>query len=154
MDNFADYSEIQDEMRPLLESQRSIRQQSSNLNESYFLRSLFDPRKKFFRYFSLIFICLLTFGPYFCYVIPSALEKQFEHDLSISTTQYTLFNSLYSWPNIILCFCGGILIDRVFGLKFGTIIFSCTVLLGQFLFGYGAYHNNLWMMYIGRFVFG
>jgi MFS family permease len=116
--------------------------------------SLFDPRKKPFRYFSLIFICLLTFGPYFCYVLPGALERELERDLKITTTQFTLFASLYSWPNVILCFFGGFLIDRVLGIKWGAAIFSCIVSLGQILFALGAYVDQVWLMYIGRFVFG
>jgi MFS family permease len=139
--------------QPLLSN--SINATEPNEGESVGVcSSLFDPRRKPYRYFGLIFICLLTFGPYFCFVIPSALESKFERDLSISTTQYTLFNSLYSWPNIVLCFFGGILIDRVFGIRYGTIWFSITVTIGQVLFGYGAYVNNLWLMYVGRFVFG
>lgn len=116
--------------------------------------SIYDPRQSVYRYISLVFICLLTFGPYFCYVSTSALESQFERDLGISTTQYALFNSLYSWPNIVLCFFGGILIDRVFGIRFGTILFSAIVSVGHILFGYGAYVNSLWTMYLGRFIFG
>jgi MFS family permease len=145
------------EIRPLLSNSSSINtpgQQTASEPNVGVCSSLFDPRKSYYRYFGLVFICMLTFGPYFCFVIPSALEAQFERDLSISTTQYTLFNSLYSWPNIVLCFFGGILIDRVFGIRYGTIWFSITVTAGQALFGYGAYVNNMWLMYVGRFVFG
>ncbi|CAF0723161.1 unnamed protein product [Brachionus calyciflorus] len=137
-----------DEQQPLLRS--SINDSNEQINQF----PLFDPRAKFYRYFSLIFICLLTFGPYFCYVLPGALENEFERDLRISTTQFTIFTSLYSWPNIILCFFGGFLIDRVLGVRLGAILFSCFVTVGQILFAYGAYTRNIWMMYIGRFIFG
>lgn len=116
--------------------------------------SLFDPRHKFYRYFSLIFICMLLFGTYFCYVLPGALEHQFEHDLKITTSQFTIFNSLYSWPNIFLCFFGGFLIDRVLGNRLGAIVFSSFVTMGQFIVSYGAYTKNVTIMYVGTFVFG
>ena len=140
-----------EEQQPLLRNSINtslLDQESNSVNK------FFDPIKKFYRYFSLIFICLLTFGPYFCYVLPGALENEFERDLKISTTQFTLFTSLYSWPNIILCFFGGFLIDRLLGVRLGAILFSCFVTIGQILFAYGAYTKNIWMMYIGRFVFG
>ena len=116
--------------------------------------SLFTPDTNFYRYFGLIFICLLTFGPYFCYVLPGALEKEIERDLKISTTQFTVFTSLYSWPNVVLCFFGGYLIDRILGIRLGGIIFSSLITLGIFLFAYGAYINQVWIMDVGRFVFG
>ena len=115
---------------------------------------LCDPRKKCYRYFSLIFICLLTFGSYFCYVLPGALQTEFQRDLKISTAQFTLFVSLYSWPNVVLAFFGGLLIDNFLGVSLGAIIFSCMVTTGQILFGYGAYINKVWIMDVGRFVFG
>ena len=54
----------------------------------------------------------------------------------------------------VLCFFGGYLIDRVLGMRFGAILFSCLITFGQILFGYGAYCNKTIMMDIGRFVFG
>ena len=153
-------SDINEEYKPLLSNTPIATTSSVNNSDDLFPAknsfpsALFDPRRKYYRYLGLFFICFLTFGPYFCYVTPSALESQFERDLSITTTQYTLFNSLYSWPNILLCFFGGVLIDRLFGIRFGTILFAITVTVGQVLFGYGAYVNNLWIMYLGRFIFG
>ena len=119
-----------------------------------FLSQLADPRRKFYRYFALFFISMLTFGPYFCYVLPGALEKEIERDLSISTTQFTVFTSLYSWPNVVLCFFGGYLIDRVLGIRLGAIIFSCLITFGQILFGYAAYTDNVVLMDVARFIFG
>ena len=123
-----------DESQPLI--QNVSQEENSKL-------SCFDPKKKFFRYFSLIFICFLTFGPYFCYVLPGALQTEFQRDLKISTAQFTLFVSLYSWPNVVLAFFGGLLIDNFLGVPFGAFLFSCTVSIGQLLFGFGAYINKV-----------
>jgi len=46
---------------------------------------------------------------------------------------------MYSWPNVILCFFGGFLIDRVFGVRWGAIIFSAIVTVGQVMFTYIKY---------------
>ena len=55
---------------------------------------------------------------------------------------------------MVLAFFGGLLIDNFLGVPLGAIIFSCMVSLGQILFGYGAYINKVWIMDVGRFVFG
>ena len=89
----------------------------------------------------------------------------------MSVTQYALLYSLYSWPNVILSVFGGYLLDRVFGVRLGTVIFSAFVCLGQvgdttfplfsytslswqLVFSMGAYIDKYWLMLVGRFVFG
>jgi hypothetical protein len=55
---------------------------------------------------------------------------------------------------VVLAFFGGLLIDSFLGVPFGAFLFSCTVSIGQLLFGFGAYVNKVWLMDVGRFVFG
>lgn len=51
-------------------------------------------------------------GSYFCYDTPGALADNFKDDAHLNTSQFALLYSIYSWPNVILCFIGGYLIDR------------------------------------------
>lgn len=81
--------------------------------EEGLLSKICNPRKFIFRYFALIFMCLLSFGSYFCYDNPAALQDHFKKDLKITTSTFTAFYAWYSWPNVILCFLGGFLIDRL-----------------------------------------
>jgi hypothetical protein len=37
--------------------------------------------------------------------------------MSVDTRKYVLLYSLYSYPNVVLCFVGGYLLDRVFGVR-------------------------------------
>ncbi|XP_020611830.1 major facilitator superfamily domain-containing protein 1-like [Orbicella faveolata] len=113
-----------------------------------------DPRRNFHRYFVLGLICFLSFGSYYCYDNPAALEKTIEQDMGVQADSYVLLYSLYSYPNVILCFFGGFLLDRVFGMRLGTIIFSLFVLTGQLIFALGAYIHSFTVMEVGRFVFG
>lgn len=53
--------------------------------------------------------------------------------MGVSVTEYALLYSIYSWPNVILSVFGGYLIDRVFGVRVGTLVFSTFVTLGQVL---------------------
>lgn len=113
-----------------------------------------NPRKALHRYFVLIFMCFLGFGSYFCYDNPGALQKQIMTDMRVSTFDFSNLYAWYSWPNVVLCFFGGFLIDRVFGIRLGAIIFSLFVLAGQFVFALGAVLNKFWLMELGRFIFG
>ncbi|XP_064541742.1 major facilitator superfamily domain-containing protein 1 [Drosophila montana] len=106
------------------------------------------------RFQALVFMCLLGFGSYFCYDNPGALQTVFKKDLDLSSTQFTLIYSIYSWPNVVLCFLGGFLIDRLFGIRLGTIIYMLILLVGQLIFASGAIIDAFWLMIVGRFIFG
>ncbi|KAK9695459.1 Major Facilitator Superfamily [Popillia japonica] len=113
-----------------------------------------DPRGKCHRFIALFFMCFLGFGSYFCYDNPGALHDNFITDLNLSETDFMLLYSLYAWPNVILCFIGGFLIDRVFGIRLGTNIYMFITLIGHTIFAYGTYYNIFSVMAIGRFIFG
>nr|CAD7194850.1 unnamed protein product [Timema douglasi] len=51
-------------------------------------------------------------GSYFCYDNPGALQDNFISDLGLTTSEFVYLYSWYSWPNVVLCFVGGFLIDR------------------------------------------
>lgn len=93
-------------------------------------------------------------GSYFCYDNPGALQDSFKSDLKMSTSKFVLLYSIYSWPNVVLCFLGGFLLDAVFGIRLGTIIYMGLALWGQLIFAWGAYIDAFWMMMLGRLIFG
>lgn len=113
-----------------------------------------DPSKLAHRVVVLVFMCFLGFGSYFCYDNPAALQLQIQKDMDLNTRKFMQLYAWYSWPNVILCFFGGFLLDRVFGIRLGTIIFSLFVCCGQVIFAAGALFNAFWLMELGRFVFG
>lgn len=55
---------------------------------------------------------LFVSGSYFCYDTPGALADNFKDDSHLNTSQFALLYSIYSWPNVVLCFIGGYLVDR------------------------------------------
>lgn len=72
----------------------------------------------------------------------------------MSTSKFVLLYSIYSWPNVILCFIGGFLLDSVFGIRLGTVIYMALTLIGQVIFASGAMIDSFWLMMFGRFIFG
>ena len=63
---------------------------------------------------------------------------QIRSSLSVSTAEFADLYSCYSWPNVVLPVLGGLLIDSVFGLRLGTVLFSALCCVGQLLLGLGA----------------
>ncbi|OXB70742.1 UNVERIFIED_CONTAM: hypothetical protein H355_005199 [Colinus virginianus] len=113
-----------------------------------------DPRRLPHRLLVLALMCFLGFGSCFCYDNPAALQTQVQADMKVNTAQFMALYAWYSWPNVVLCFFGGFLIDRVFGIRLGTVIFSIFVCVGQVVFALGALLNAFWLMEVGRFIFG
>lgn len=113
-----------------------------------------DPRSAAHRYIALTLICLLGFGNYFCYDTPGSLEKYIEDAMSVGTSEFTSLYALYSWPNVIMCFFGGLLIDKVLGIRLGAIVFLVLLVIGQTLFALGAFVGHFWIMQLGRFIYG
>ncbi|XP_050361562.1 major facilitator superfamily domain-containing protein 1-like [Nymphalis io] len=112
------------------------------------------PSNRVHRFIALILMCFLCFGSYFCYDTPGALADNFKDDSHLNTSQFALLYSIYSWPNVILCFIGGYLVDRYFGIRLGTIIYMTIVFVGAVVFALGVYINAYWLMILGRFIFG
>lgn len=118
------------------------------------LQHIMDPGSTPHRYIALTLICLLGFGNYFCYDTPGALEIPIEDAMSVTTSQFTSLNALYSWPNVVICFIGGLLIDKVLGIRLGAIVFLALLVLGQLMVSLGAFSGLFWLMQLGRFVYG
>jgi len=92
-------------------------------------------------------------GAFFDYDNPTVLETQIEDELNIKPTQWALFFTLYSIPNVILPLFGGIFLDKI-GVRLGLLIFSFVVVIGQTLFMIGGYNKSYSLMLLGRIVFG
>lgn len=113
-----------------------------------------NPHRASHRFMVLGFICFLSFGSYFCYDNPAALQSIIERDMHVNKEKFMNLYAWYSWPNVVMCFFGGFLIDRVFGIRLGTLVFSMFVMVGQVVFALGAYFNMFNLMIAGRFIFG
>ncbi|KAL3671796.1 hypothetical protein V7S43_003705 [Phytophthora oleae] len=110
------------------------------------------------RWLVLFLSCVLMIGNYYCFDNPAALKSQLQqHFSNIPKDRYEfLFNllyTLYSIPNILLPFFGGVLVDR-FGARVMLFAFSTAILAGQLIFATGCSLSSFNMMLFGRVVFG
>lgn len=113
-----------------------------------------NPNTPIHRYIALALICLLGFGNYYCYDAPESLETQIEEYMAIGKSEYTTLFALYSWPNVIMSFFGGLLIDNILGIRLGAIVFLSILVVGQLLVSMGAFMNTFLLMQLGRFIYG
>jgi MFS family permease len=110
----------------------------------------FHPAGRRYRFVVLLFVSLLTCGSYFAYdsvgAIPGVLMKAWNVDQAAIGALY----SLYSLAAIVTLLFGGILIDRL-GTRKSSFAFSLLVTLGACVV---AWAPNIWVAYVGRFLFG
>ncbi len=112
--------------------------------------SRFDPSSPLYRYVVLVTVGLMLLGSYFSYDSIGALAPLIIRDLGVDREAIGLLYSFYSWPNLVMVFIGGILVDR-FGTRIMSIVFSSLILLGTIVV---AAAPSLTVMIIGRTIFG
>ncbi|XP_073504292.1 lysosomal dipeptide transporter MFSD1-like [Phyllobates terribilis] len=130
--------------------------------------------KAYYRFVVLFFNCLLTFGSYFCFDIPSVLQDQFQGNLTcvngttygnsscveglgMTPEQYNLLYAIYAWTNALVVILAGFLIDKL-GNRFGLFLFSSLTVVGSSIFALGSHFRGspylLPLMLTGRLLFG
>jgi len=102
----------------------------------------------------LLLMSIIGFGAFFCFDNPGALQTQLISELDLSTSDFASLYAAYSWPNVVLPVLGGFLIDKLLGVRKGTIVFASLILLGQLVLSLGGFEKSLWVMVLGRFIFG
>jgi MFS family permease len=103
-----------------------------------------------YRWMVLFVVSLAMFGSYYAYDALSPLADLLKQQLGFSDSNIGLLQAIYSFPNIFTVVIGGLIIDRL-GLRKSLIIFGVLCLLGP---GINAASGQLWIMAMGRLVFG
>ena len=112
--------------------------------------SFFHPKRKAYRFSVLAFASLLTFGSYFAYDIIGAIAPTLVEDLNADRGMVGAMYGAYSVAAIFSVLIGGVLIDRL-GTRISSMIFSVLVVLGGLII---AFADNIYVLMIGRFIFG
>jgi len=128
---------------------------------------LCGPTGAIYRYTVLLVVSLICFGSYFAYDEIQPLEEPMMLALGYTNVtgehnKFGILYSVYSFPNIILVFFGGLLGDKI-GLRAAGFIFVILVWIGSVLVALGpqlatmkllAPHNAYILTAAGRTVFG
>ena len=122
--------------------------------KSFLPSCLCDPHRIPYRYIILILLCYIEGTTMYAIEKLGGIENTIIQVMRIDTTQYDLLFSAFTWPNIILCLVGGIVIDRLLGLRYGFLLVTVMSILGEIIFAVGAFIDSYLVMLIGRFILG
>ncbi|KAJ3359243.1 hypothetical protein GGF32_009536 [Allomyces javanicus] len=115
------------------------------------------PKATWMHWVILALGCLITFGNYYCYDLPAALNVPLRAwlDVEYDVYQYylNLLYSCYSLPNIFLPLVGGYLVDAL-GARRMMLTFSAIIVTGTTLFAAGVSWQSLPVMVAGRTIAG
>src|SRR6201997_2767899 len=103
-----------------------------------------------YRWMVLIFLSLAMFGNYYVYDALSPLADVLKVQLGFSDSSIGLLQAIYSFPNIFTVVIGGFIIDRL-GLRKSLMIFGVLCVIGPTI---TAASGHLWLMAVGRLIFG
>ncbi|XP_060073694.1 major facilitator superfamily domain-containing protein 1-like [Ylistrum balloti] len=131
-----------------------------------------------YRFLVLFFNCMLTFGSYYCFDMPSVLQDEFQgvsnctqnstgqenetcvkcdDCLGMSADDYNLLYAIYAWTNAAVVIGAGFLIDKL-GNRVGVFLFSFLCVVGSSTFALGSMLKGtsamLPVMLLGRLLFG
>ncbi len=105
---------------------------------------------RLYRWLVLLFVSLAMFGNYYVYDCIGPLAYLLSRQLGFSDSNIGLLQGIYSTPNIVMPFVGGIIIDRI-GTRRSTLLFGAVCFAGAVL---TALSPQIALMAAGRLVFG
>ena len=112
-----------------------------------------SPRSNHLRWVALFFQTFYVFGCYYSYDNPQALQSRLmDPPINLSSFQFDLLYSVYSFPNMVLPLLGGFFIDY-FGIRLGIGVFSFVIIVGHALFTFGVYQASFLLMIFGRLIY-
>ena len=107
-----------------------------------------------YRYLFLFFLSSVRLLANYCLELPSGIEDTIIKVMGVTTAEYDLLFSVSAWPNIFLGIIGGVLVDKLVGLRLGLLIVVSAMLMGQTVWSLGGIFNNYFIMLAGRFFIG
>jgi len=134
-----------------------------------------EKNKRMIRWGFLFLVSVVIASNYYVYDAMSSIKATMQAELGLSSTDYGLIVSFYSFPNtfLLMTVFGGIFLDR-FGIRKTGFLFTLFCVLGAFTTAYGAsdlfrngglgysffgsfltgYSPELKMMILGRLLYG
>lgn len=118
--------------------------------------AIFDRARSGWRWGILPLACVAMIGSYYSFDIPSALQDTLKADnggLHLSSFNFNLLYSVYSFPNVILPLFGGFFVDKI-GVTICLVVFSGLIMIGQAVVSLGVSLGSFYLVLAGRVIFG
>ena len=148
MSEFTEFHDSQDETKSILSSSRSSLRSTKSEDQ----RS--SVSKNAIRFVMLCLQYYILGATHFCVNLPSGLETVIIKVTGIDVMKYNAIFSAYAWPDVLMPIIGGMIVDRVVGMRCGYLIFTSILMIGQGVMTVGGYLGMFWVMLLGRIIFG
>ena len=100
----------------------SYNDESLSLSKSQnFLRKC-NPANRSYKYFMLLLLCFVQSSSTYCNNLPVGLQHSIIQVMRIDNTLFGVLYSAEMYPNIFMPLIGGVLVDRVLGMKLGFLL--------------------------------
>ncbi len=96
----------------------------------------------------------ITGALYFNLNLPAGLETTIIELFCVNAMKYNTFYSAYAWSGIPMSIFGGMIVDRVVGIRLGYVMFTALLMIGQGIQLLGSFLGMFWVMVCGRIIFG
>ncbi|DAZ99603.1 TPA: hypothetical protein N0F65_001431 [Lagenidium giganteum] len=104
------------------------------------------------KYIVLVLCSVLAMGSNYCFHNPAALKNQLQQHFSADMSKDE-YETLYSTPNIVLPFVGGVLVDKL-GAQHMLLVLTALAVIGQAIVALGCSLVDFRIMLVGRIVYG
>ncbi|CAK75930.1 unnamed protein product (macronuclear) [Paramecium tetraurelia] len=105
------------------------------------------------RWLLLALLCLFQAGCSLCIDFPFVLATEIQNYYNVHQQDINYLYAIYSMPNIILPFFGGIIIDKI-GIRSALLIFCAFLIIGQSSCVYSAQVKDFNLLKVGMFLLG
>ena len=110
--------------------------------------------QRYYGYAIASFVFLAYTSMFFAIELPTGLQKTLLNVIDIDAKQYNLLFSISTWPDVVLSVFGGLLVDRVIGIRVGVLLVAAIGVVGEAIFTIGGFFNSYAVILVGRVVFG
>ena len=115
---------------------------------------LCDPRQRLYRCIIALFLLLNFCCVYFIIELPTGLQTVMLNGMGINAKQYNLLFSVFTVPDIVLSVFGGVLVDKVIGIRSGLLLVAFVTFLGEAVFATGGFIDSYVVTVLGRVILG
>ena len=115
---------------------------------------LCDPRQRLYRYMIALFLFLSYSCVFLIIELPTGLQTVMLNGMGINAKQYNLLFSVFTVPDIVLSVFGGVLVDKVIGIRSGLLLVAFVTFLGEAVFATGGFIDSYVVTVLGRVILG
>jgi MFS family permease len=102
---------------------------------------------------AVVCVYLFSLGSHYEAHLFATIKGEIKKELTLSNLQFHLLSAVVSFPNSIVPFIGGIIIDFC-GVDKSSVAITLSIFLGSVLACVGLFVKSFYLLIVGRFMYG